>query len=129
MAYGLFVPVFFIHVGLRLEVTPALITDNIVMIVMIVGIMVAAKLIPGALLFLRGLSWKPVLATSLLLAAPLTLVIAIMDLGARAGAVGSDTQAVVITAGIFASLLFPSLARKLLKDMGGPPAEGAAEGH
>ena len=118
MAYGFFVPVFFIHVGLRLEVTPDLITENIGMIVMIVAIMVAVKLLPGSLLFMRGLSWRPVLATSLLLAAPLTLVIAIMDLGARAGAVDGETQAVVITAGILASLLFPSVARKLLKGDG-----------
>ena len=78
--------------------------------------MLLAKLLPGGLLLLRGLTLKEVSATAGLLAAPLTLVIAIMDIGHRVGAVDDTTKAVVITAGIIASLLFPSFARKLLQD-------------
>ena len=58
MAYGFFVPVFFIHVGLRLEVTPELIWNNKGMIGLIVVIMVLAKQVPGLLLLARGLSFK-----------------------------------------------------------------------
>lgn len=119
MAYGFFVPVFFIHVGLRLEITPQLMWDNAGAMLGIVVLMALVKVIPGSLLFLRGLKLREVTATSLLLAAPLTLVIAIMDLGVRAGAVSNTLSAKVITAGILASLLFPSVARKLLK---GTPA-------
>lgn len=126
MAYGFFVPIFFIHVGLRLEVTLQLIFENIGQIVLIVLIMVAAKQLPGMLLLQRGMSLRQATATSLLLAAPLTLVIAIMDLGARAGAVDGETQVVVITAGILASLLFPSVARKMLRD---EAPTGAAAAH
>jgi Kef-type K+ transport system membrane component KefB len=115
MAYGFFVPVFFIHVGLRLEITPTFMWENLGAMLAVVTLMAAVKLIPGALLFLRGMKLREVTATSLLLAAPLTLVIAIMDLGVRAEAVTSALSAKVITAGILASLLFPSLARKLLK--------------
>ncbi len=127
IAYGFFVPVFFIHVGLRLEVTLQLILDNIVQIGTIVLIMALAKQVPGLLLLRRGLSFRQATATSLLLAAPLTLVIAIMDLGSRAGAVDPETEVVVITAGILASLLFPSLARRMLRDEATPQA--AAAGH
>jgi Kef-type K+ transport system membrane component KefB len=115
MSYGFFVPFFFMYVGVRLQVSLSLIVDNISWIVGIIGLMLVSKLVPGALLFARGLRPIEVLATSVLLAAPLTLVIAIMDLGARAGAVSADDKAVVITAGILASLLAPSLARQLLK--------------
>lgn len=126
IAYGFFVPVFFIHVGLRLEVTLQLILDNIVQIGTIVLIMAIAKQGPGLLLLRRGMSLRQATATSLLLAAPLTLVIAIMDLGARAGAVDPETEVVVITAGILASLLFPSLARRMLRDEVTAPTAAAA---
>jgi len=116
MGYGFFIPVFFINVGIQLTLTADLITNNIVWIVSLIALMLLAKLIPGTLLLLRGLRIKEVAATAGLLAAPLTLVIAIMDIGHRLGAVDDTTRAVVITAGIVASLLFPSFARKLLKD-------------
>ncbi len=115
MAYGFFVPVFFIHVGLRLEVTPSLLLENGAMIGLILGIMMLVKQLPGLLLFARGFKARDVVATNLLLAAPLTLVIAIMDLGSRAGAVAPETEVVVITAGILASLIFPTVARKMLR--------------
>ncbi len=122
MAYGFFVPVFFIHVGMRLVITPRLVFGHGLEMLAIVGVMFGVKLVPGLLLFFRGLKLREVTATSMLLAAPLTLVIAIMDLGARAGAVTAETKATVITAGILASLLFPSFARKLLKPLAQPLA-------
>ena len=126
MAYGFFVPVFFIHVGLRLEITPAFLWENAPTIIGIVAIMATVKVLPGAMLFLRGLKLREVTATSLLLAAPLTLVIAIMDLGVRAGSVSSALASKVITSGILASLLFPSIARKLLGRRSADPAASSS---
>ena len=127
MGYGFFIPVFFINVGIQLTLTVDLIVNNIVWIFSLIALMLLAKLIPGSLLLLRGLKLKEVAATAGLLAAPLTLVIAIMDIGHRVGAVDDTTKAVVITAGIIASLIFPSLARKLLKDA--VPDEPAPHAH
>ena len=59
-----------------------------------------------------------ILATCSLLAAPLTLVIAIMELGLHnpeKTGITPEVSAKMIAAGIFASLLYPSLARRLLK--------------
>jgi trk system potassium uptake protein TrkA len=116
MAYGFFVPIFFIHVGLRLEITLELLTNNFFEIILLVGIMFVSKFIPGLLLVFRKMDFKQITATCSLLAAPLTLVIAIMELGVHNGGVTAEMSAKVITAGILASLLFPSFARKLLKD-------------
>jgi Kef-type K+ transport system membrane component KefB len=108
MGYGFFVPVFFIHVGIRLEnLTPSLFIEHGVWIILIILVMLVSKVVPGALLLLRGIPFPTMLAISGLLAAPLTLVIAIMDIGLRAHAVDSTTNTVVVTAGIIASLLFP----------------------
>ena len=116
MAYGFFVPIFFIHVGMRLEITLELLTNNFFEIILLVAIMFVSKFIPGLLLVFRKMNFKQCTATCSLLAAPLTLVIAIMELGVHSGGVSPVMSAKVITAGILASLLFPSLARKLLKD-------------
>ena len=115
MAYGFFVPVFFIHVGISLEITLELFAEHALWLISLVGLMFFAKMIPGLLLLFQRMRMSEVVATSSLLAAPLTLVIAIMDLGVRAGSVDNSTNAVVITAGILASLLFPIVAKTLLQ--------------
>ena len=75
MAYGFFVPVFFIHVGMRLDISLTMLVHKAQNILIILLIMFGAKLIPGLLMFRRGLSWNDILSTCLLLSAPLTLVI------------------------------------------------------
>ena len=80
--------------------------------------MFVVKFLPGLLMMLKGLKFKDVLATCSLLAAPLTLVIAIMELGLHnpdKTGITPEVSAKMIAAGIFASLLYPSLARRLLK--------------
>ena len=73
-------------------------------------------MIPGLLMLKRGLVWKDILSTCLLLSAPLTLVIAIMELGVNNRVVSITDSSVVIAAGIIGSLIYPSIARKLLKE-------------
>ena len=115
MAYGFFVPIFFIHVGMRLDISLTMLVHNAQNILVILLIMFGAKLIPGLLMFRRGLSWNDILSTCLLLSAPLTLVIAIMELGVHNNVVSLADSSVVIAAGIIGSLIYPSIARKLLK--------------
>jgi Kef-type K+ transport system membrane component KefB len=115
MAYGFFVPVFFIHVGIRLQISPNLILERGHEIFLLIVVMILVKLLPSMLLFFRGLHFKEVLGTTCLLAAPLTLVIAIMELAVHNDAVDEQMSAVVITAGILASLVYPSLSRRLLR--------------
>jgi Kef-type K+ transport system membrane component KefB len=115
MAYGFFVPVFFIEVGMRLEVTLNLVLTNAGPILLIFSFMLLVKLLPSVLLVLRGFRFADVLAICCLLAAPLTLFIAIVELGVRVGEVEPEAEAIAITAAIAASLVYPSLARLLLR--------------
>jgi CPA2 family monovalent cation:H+ antiporter-2 len=118
MAYGFFVPIFFIHVGMRLDISLGMLTRNMGDILLLIVIMFVVKFLPGLHMMMKGLKFKEVLATCSLLAAPLTLVIAIMELGLHnpeKTGITPEVSAKMIAAGIFASLLYPSLARKLLK--------------
>ena len=126
MAYGFFVPIFFIHVGIRLEISFDMLSKNAKEIFLILLVMLFVKLIPGVFLRLRKMAWPAIIATSSLLAAPLTLVIAIMELGFKNGAVSKEMSATVICAGIVASLVFPSVARKLLRNEVAPPQQDVA---
>ena len=118
MAYGFFVPIFFIHVGMRLDISLGMLTRNMGDIILLIIIMFVVKFLPGLLMMLKGLKFKDLLATCSLLAAPLTLVIAIMELGLHnpeKTGITPEVSAKMIAAGIFASLIYPSLARRLLK--------------
>lgn len=118
MAYGFFVPIFFIHVGIRLKLSLSLMLAHLGTIVMIVIVMLIAKLVPTLWYRRYGMSYRDIAATSSLLAAPLTLLIAIVDIGSRVLKPAEITPAmasIAITAGILASLIYPSLARQLLR--------------
>lgn len=114
MAYGFFVPVFFVDVGLRLDLHEFSVFQSLPRVIGVAVLMLIVKVVPNLAWLVVGRPLRFVLATSLLLAAPLTLVIAVADLAGRLGAIDEQTEGVLMLAGMVASLLFPSLARLLL---------------
>ena len=114
MAYGFFVPLFFIHFGMRLELSGAQLLRDLPSVLLVLGVMFVSKSIFGLYLVASGLQARAALAGTLLLASPLTLVIAISDLAGRADAITSSQEGVLVAAGMVASLLYPTLARALL---------------
>lgn len=114
MAYGFFVPVFFVDVGMRLDLGLAEVLANGPRILTFVGLLLLVKLLPVLPLALFGRPLRRTAATALLLAAPLTLVIAIADLAGRLGAIDEATSASLVAAAMAASLVYPSIARRLL---------------
>lgn len=124
MAYGFFVPVFFVSVGVRLELNAAQLLTDLPFLLSLLAVMLAAKAVSGIYLLGVGFRARHALAGVLLLASPLTLVIAISDLAVRADAISASQETAVVAAGMAASLIFPTLARLLLADRGAaPPAD------
>lgn len=115
MAYGFFVPIFFIGVGMRVAIAPRALLDDAGFVFLMLGVMLAARVPVGMLLALTGSRSRDSAAATLLLAAPLTLMIAVVDLGVRAGSLAPETEGTAIAVALFASLLFPALARVLLR--------------
>lgn len=116
MAYGFFVPLFFVHVGMRLELSASQLFSDLPFVLLVLVVMFASKTISGLYLIFTGLQSRAAIAGTLLLASPLTLVIAIADLAGRANAITSAQEGVLVAAGMIASLLYPTLARGLLSD-------------
>ena len=111
-----FVPVFFVSVGVRLELSLPQLLADLPFVLSLLAVMLAAKLVSGLYLLGTGVRARHALAGALLLASPLTLVIAIADLATRAEAITGSQETAVVAAGMVASLLFPTLARLLLAE-------------
>jgi Kef-type K+ transport system membrane component KefB len=112
VGHGLFIPIFFMIVGLRFE--PAAVTlSNL----MLAGEMVLATLVirtlPCLLLLTQGLQHKGTLAVASLLSAPLTLVIAIASVGQELGVVDLPARGTLVVLALLAGILFPVLYRVL----------------
>ena len=84
------------------------------------------RLLPTLWMLRDGDHLREVVGGGALLAAPLTLVIAIIDIGVRAGAVDSVRAGEVIVGGIAGSLLNTSIARRLLRASRRPDGADAA---
>jgi Kef-type K+ transport system membrane component KefB len=123
LGQGLFVPIFFIVVGVRFD--PRLLDYAAVRNAMILVVVVGCVKIGPCLVFgSRELGLRERLAAGALLSAPLTLVVAIGVIGKRLGAVDDRKQASFLLLAMILSVGFPILFRALLPS----PAEDAAAG-
>lgn len=126
VAYGFFVPCFFVNVGARLEIDPELFGANASLIACVVLAMLLARVPVFVGYAASGMDLRSAGAAGLLLAAPLTLQIAVADLGVRNGILASDVEAALILSAIVAGVVFPALARRILTDA--PRSDGEALG-
>lgn len=114
LGQGFFVPIFFIVVGSRFDPRAALELVSVQYLVSLLGLALAVKLIPSLVFRQVGLGYREILASGLLLAAPLSLTVAVTEIGVNLGQVSRDEQGALIMVAIIAGLLFPLLARLLL---------------
>lgn len=96
IAYGFFIPIFFINVGVNFPLGE--LSDGSVLgkAVALIGIAVAAKLIPALFLMLRGFSFREAAAAGVLLAGQLSVIIALAGFGVQLGLIDEGLEAGVI---------------------------------
>jgi Kef-type K+ transport system membrane component KefB len=105
---GLFIPIFFVVVGVRFDVR-ALDLAAVRQALIIVGVAGLAKLVPSLIFASRGTPLRTRLAAGCLLSAPLTLVVAIAAIGRQLHLIDGPAQACLILVAMVASVLFPTL--------------------
>lgn len=113
LGQGLFVPIFFVLVGVRFDPRHLDITavrDAAVLI----GLAGAAKILPALLFADRELSFRQRLAAGCLLAAPLTLVVGIAVIGRDLGLLTEREEAGAVLVAVVLSVVFPVLYRLVL---------------
>jgi Kef-type K+ transport system membrane component KefB len=109
------VPVFFVTSGVRLDVV-ALFSSALIMVPVYAALMLAARGIPGLLLYRSDLSFRRRLALALHSGTQLSLVVAITGIAVHRGLIAGGQGAALVGGGILTMLLFPALARLLLQE-------------
>jgi len=119
VGHGLFIPIFFIVVGVRFD--PAAVTwSSLQLAGMLLVAAFAVKLLPGLGLLATGLGLRDTLGTSLLLSAPLTLVVAIASIGVDLGRHGNGHEVLdgagegaLIVLAVASGVVYPVIFRLL----------------
>jgi Kef-type K+ transport system membrane component KefB len=120
-AYGFFIPVFFINVGIEFPLTELRDTDVLIQATALIGVAFAIKLIPSLFLILRRFTIRESLAAGMLLTGQLSVIIALVDLGIGLGLLTAGERAgaimLVAVSAVIAPIAFRTLAPPL------PPSE------
>lgn len=119
LGHGLFIPIFFVVVGVRFD--PRLLDGAAVRGALVLALVVgAAKILPSLLFAPRELGLRERLAAGSLLAAPLTLVVAIASIGRRLGAIDSGRETTFVLLALVVSIGFPIAFRALVGPVRAP---------
>jgi Kef-type K+ transport system membrane component KefB len=121
---GFFIPFFFIVVGTEFDPRLAFEGAKWTWFLALVGVALGMKLLPSLLLILSGLKIRESLALCFLLASPLTLMVAIAELGLELGKFSREIASMVILLAIISGILYPLLARMLLSEESSSPHQG-----
>jgi Kef-type K+ transport system membrane component KefB len=115
VGFGFFIPLFFIGIGADFQVTALLDTGNTLLFLTLFGMLFLAHLHPVLFHKPLGMPWKESFSISLLLSAPLTLLVAAGEIGLRLGMINPAQDAALIMNAVLASLIFPFLFKKFYR--------------
>lgn len=114
MGQGFFVPVFFISVGMGLRWNELLHPQVLTLIgALLLGLLIA-RLLAAPALRLAGIPWRQAVPAALMLGAPLTLIVAIAQIGINTGHLSATMHSAVLAVAILSAVLFPLAARTML---------------
>ncbi|BDG35501.1 monovalent cation:proton antiporter family protein [Saccharococcus caldoxylosilyticus] len=111
--YGFFIPIFFVMVGVDLDLR-ALVTEPkiLMMIPLLVAALAISKIIPVSLLKI-WYDTKTTLAAAFLLVSTLSLVIAAATIAERIGVIDENMKGALILVAVISSIISPILFKKL----------------
>jgi len=121
-AYGFFIPIFFIAVGIRFPLEALADTSVLLGALALIGVAVAAKLLAAPVFALRGLGLREIGAAGALLAGQLSVTIALAEFGVEIGIIDDRLAAgAVLLVGVTA-IVSPVAFRLVIGD-GAPPGD------
>jgi len=113
MAYGFFIPLFFIRVGLRFNLEELLAGDVLVTTGAAILIMLGVRLAGLVPMLFSSLSRTGLLGLPLATAFPLTLLIAVATYGMQEAILSRTQSSAVVLTAVITALVFPLLLRRL----------------
>ena len=128
-AYGFFIPIFFINVGIGFPLEALTDTSVLAKALALILIAIVIKLGPAMILVVRGLTVREALASGVLLAGQLSVIIALAEFGVDLGVIDQGLEAGLIllvgVTAIFSPIVFRLLAPPLQAAV---PTAGPREG-
>jgi Kef-type K+ transport system membrane component KefB len=115
IGFGLFVPVFFIVSGARLDLTSF--RDHpqaIAAIPLFLALLVVCRGLPALVCYRNALVPRERVAIALFAATGLPLIVVITTIGTDDGYIASQTAAALVTAGMLSVLVLPAISARLL---------------
>ncbi|NHA35504.1 sodium:proton antiporter [Staphylococcus schleiferi] len=112
--YGFFIPIFFIMVGVDLNI-PSLIKDPMILLIIpvLIGAFIISKLIP-VLLLKKWFDMKTTIASAFLLTSTLSLVIAAAKIAEKLGTISKETSGVLVLSAVITCVFVPIVFKKLI---------------
>ncbi|MBB5323314.1 CPA2 family monovalent cation:H+ antiporter-2 [Anoxybacillus tepidamans] len=119
--YGFFIPIFFVMVGVNLDLRPLFTEPKILLLIPLLFIaLVISKVVPVYLLRI----WydrKTTLASGFLLVSTLSLVIATATIAERMNMIDANMKGALILVAVLTSIVSPIMFKKLYEKKGGVP--------
>ena len=116
IGYGIFIPIFFIMVGVRFNLPMLLHNQKALLLTPILLFAAFLVKIVGTLVFKNGFSWKETIASGFLLSSRLSLIIAASAIGLSLGVITEETNAAIILVATLTSIMSPMIFSKMIDD-------------
>ncbi len=126
-AYGFFIPVFFINVGIEFPLSELADPGVLGRALALIAVAVVAKIVPSLLLMTRGLGLREAVASGVLLAGQLSVIIALAEFGLELDLIDEGFEAGAILLVGVTAILSPIVFRLLAPPLDEPAAEASAE--
>jgi Kef-type K+ transport system membrane component KefB/Trk K+ transport system NAD-binding subunit len=107
LGYGLFIPVFFIMIGVEFDLRALLGNSTALLLAPLLLLIAFGLKFIASLTFRTGFSWRETFAGGALLSARLSLIIAASAIGLRMGVISSATNSAIILVAALTSTLAP----------------------
>ncbi len=114
MGYGFLIPVFFIHTGVKMELSEFS-YHTLKLSFGFLILMLAVRYLPAPLLLLARFNPKEVALLPLLLAYPFTLMVAGAEILNRMGVIGTEVHLALIISAVLSTLIFPWIGKPAMR--------------
>jgi trk system potassium uptake protein TrkA len=114
IGYAFFIPIFFVMVGVRLDLAAILASPQTLLMVPLLLLLAYAVKLAAALLFRLKLSWRETLAGGVLLSSHLSLEIAVAAIGLSLGIIDEATNSAIVLMAIVTCSISPLIFNRLV---------------
>jgi Kef-type K+ transport system membrane component KefB len=119
IAYGFFIPVFFVYSGMSLDLPS--IAEAPLRLLLFFALLLGCRGLPALLIYRGILTWRQRTQTALVTATALPTLVALTEIGVRNGTMLRENAAALVGAGVLTVLLLPTLAVAIHRPKGAAP--------